>query len=39
MAPHTEISPKGGIVYSEIERGNVRKLEAYVKGPSCRQRF
>ncbi|WWC90821.1 uncharacterized protein L201_005758 [Kwoniella dendrophila CBS 6074] len=31
-APHTEVSAKGDIVYSEISRQNVRKLESYVKG-------
>ncbi|WRT68298.1 uncharacterized protein IL334_005274 [Kwoniella shivajii] len=31
-APHTEVSAKGDIVYSEISRENVRKLESYVKG-------
>lgn len=30
-APHTEISAKGDIVYTEIIRHNVRKLENYVK--------
>nr|XP_019006796.1 fatty acid synthase subunit alpha [Kwoniella mangroviensis CBS 8507]OCF70257.1 fatty acid synthase subunit alpha [Kwoniella mangroviensis CBS 8507] len=30
-APHTEVSAKGDIVYSEISRHNVRKLESYVK--------
>ncbi|WWC71664.1 uncharacterized protein I206_105622 [Kwoniella pini CBS 10737] len=30
-APHTEVSAKGDIVYSEISRQNVRKLESYVK--------
>ncbi|ODN92793.1 hypothetical protein L198_05588 [Cryptococcus wingfieldii CBS 7118] len=30
-APHTEVSAKGDIVYSEISRNNVRKLESYVK--------
>lgn len=31
-APHTEVTAKGDIVYSEIIRQNVRKLESYVKG-------
>jgi fatty acid synthase subunit beta len=31
-APHTEVSAKGDIVYSEVVRENVRKLEQYVKG-------
>ena len=31
-APKTEITAKGDIVYSEISRQNVRKLESYVKG-------
>jgi fatty acid synthase subunit alpha len=30
-APHTEITAKGDIVYSEVVRENVRKLEAYVE--------
>lgn len=30
-APHTEVNAKGDIVYSEIVRENVRKLEAYVE--------
>ncbi|WVR07425.1 hypothetical protein IAU60_004466 [Kwoniella sp. DSM 27419] len=30
-APHTEVSAKGDIQYSEISRQNVRKLESYVK--------
>ncbi|WVO17734.1 hypothetical protein L204_105432 [Cryptococcus depauperatus] len=30
-APHTEVSAKGDIVYTEISRQNVRKLESYVK--------
>ncbi|OXG24315.1 fatty acid synthase subunit alpha [Cryptococcus neoformans Ze90-1] len=30
-APHTEISAKGDIIYSEVSRQNVRKLESYVK--------
>ena len=30
-APHTEITEKGEIVYSEVNRENVRKLEAYVE--------
>lgn len=30
-APKTEITAKGDIVYSEISRQNVRKLESYVK--------
>ena len=29
-APHTEITERGEIVYSEVNRENVRKLEAYV---------
>lgn len=29
-APHTEVSAKGDITYSEVVRTNVRKLEAYV---------
>jgi fatty acid synthase subunit alpha len=31
-APHTEVTPNGDILYSEILRQNVRKLESYVKG-------
>jgi hypothetical protein len=31
-APHTEITAKGDIVYTEVSRQNVRKLESYVKG-------
>ena len=31
-APKTEITAKGDIVYTEISRQNVRKLESYVKG-------
>lgn len=30
-APHTEVSDKGDIVYKEVVRENVRKLEAYVE--------
>lgn len=30
-APHTEVTAKGDIIYSEIVRKNVRKLESYVK--------
>ena len=30
-APHTEVSAKGDIQYSEVPRQNVRKLESYVK--------
>ncbi|KAJ7285205.1 fatty acid synthase [Mycena rebaudengoi] len=30
-APHTEVTAKGEIVYSEVVRENVRKLEAYVE--------
>ncbi|KAJ7077160.1 fatty acid synthase [Mycena belliarum] len=30
-APHTEVTSKGEIVYSEVVRENVRKLEAYVE--------
>ncbi|KAF8632253.1 hypothetical protein AX15_002000 [Amanita polypyramis BW_CC] len=30
-APHTEVTEKGDIVYSEIVREGVRKLEAYVE--------
>jgi fatty acid synthase subunit alpha len=30
-APHTEVSGKGDIQYSEVPRSNVRKLESYVK--------
>lgn len=30
-APHTEVTAKGDIVYTEIVRKNVRKLESYVK--------
>jgi len=30
-APHTEINEKGEIVYSEVNRENVRKLEVYVE--------
>ncbi|EJU05022.1 fatty acid synthase [Dacryopinax primogenitus] len=30
-APHTDVTAKGDIVYSEINRPNVRKLEAYVQ--------
>ncbi|KAJ3909294.1 fatty acid synthase alpha subunit reductase [Lentinula edodes] len=30
-APHTEVSSKGDIVYTEVMRENVRKLEAYVE--------
>ncbi len=31
-APNTEITVKGDIIYTEISRQNVRKLESYVKG-------
>jgi fatty acid synthase subunit alpha len=30
-APHTEVTSKGEIVYTEVMRQNVRKLEAYVE--------
>ncbi|KAE9399788.1 fatty acid synthase [Gymnopus androsaceus JB14] len=30
-APHTEVTNKGEIVYTEVMRENVRKLEAYVE--------
>jgi fatty acid synthase subunit alpha len=30
-APHTEVTEKSDIVYSEVFRENVRKLEAYVE--------
>ncbi|KAF8577776.1 fatty acid synthase [Ramaria rubella] len=30
-APHTEVNAKGDIVYSEVVRESVRKLEAYVE--------
>ncbi|EIW84299.1 fatty acid synthase [Coniophora puteana RWD-64-598 SS2] len=30
-APHTEVTEKGDIVYTEVVRENVRKLEAYVE--------
>ena len=30
-APHTEVTKKGEIVYSEVVRENVRLLEAYVE--------
>jgi hypothetical protein len=30
-APHTEVTEKGEIKYSEVVRENVRKLEAYVE--------
>ncbi len=30
-APRTEVTPKGDIVYTEVVRENVRKLEAYVE--------
>ncbi|KAI5122922.1 hypothetical protein M0805_007600 [Coniferiporia weirii] len=30
-APHTEITARGDIVYTEVVRENVRKLEAYVE--------
>ena len=30
-APHTEVNEKGDIVYAEVVRENVRKLEAYVE--------
>jgi fatty acid synthase subunit alpha len=33
-APNTEITAKGDIVYTEISRTNIRKLESYVKGQS-----
>ncbi|KAJ7019830.1 fatty acid synthase [Mycena alexandri] len=32
-APHTEVTAKGDIVYSEVVRENVRKLEAYSLAP------
>ena len=31
MAPHTEVTAKGDIIYLEVVRENVRKLEAYVE--------
>ena len=31
MAPHTEVTVQGDIVYSEVVREGVRKLEAYVE--------
>ena len=31
MAPHTEVTAKGNIVYSEVVHENVQKLEAYVE--------
>ena len=31
-APQTEITAKGDIVYTEISRQHIRKLESYVKG-------
>jgi fatty acid synthase subunit beta len=30
-APHTEVTAKGDIIYSEVVREHVRKLEAYVE--------
>ena len=30
-APHTEVTAKGDIVYTEVVRERVRKLEAYVE--------
>ena len=30
-APHTEVTAKGEVVYTEVVRENVRKLEAYVE--------
>ena len=30
-APHTEITEKGEVVYSEVNRKDVRKLEVYIK--------
>ncbi|EMD40218.1 hypothetical protein CERSUDRAFT_122278 [Gelatoporia subvermispora B] len=30
-APHTEVTAKGNIVYSEVVRENVHKLEAYIQ--------
>ena len=30
-APHTEVTAQGDIVYSEVVRKGVRKLEAYVE--------
>ncbi|PWN49501.1 hypothetical protein IE53DRAFT_363101 [Violaceomyces palustris] len=30
-APHTEIDNRGNVVYTEVKRAGVRKLEAYVK--------
>ncbi|KAI0787467.1 fatty acid synthase [Fomes fomentarius] len=30
-APHTEVTEKGDIIYKEVVRENVRKLEAYVE--------
>ena len=30
-APHTEIDSRGNVVYTEVKRAGVRKLEAYVK--------
>jgi fatty acid synthase subunit alpha len=29
--PHTEITEKGEIIYSEVNRENVRKLDGYVE--------
>ena len=34
--PHTEVTEKGEIKYSEVVRENVRKLEAYVKEMASR---
>ena len=31
MAPHTEVSAKGDIIYLEVVRENVQKLEAYIE--------
>jgi hypothetical protein len=31
MAPHTEVTAKSDIYYSEFVRENIRKLEAYGK--------
>ena len=30
-APHTEVTAKGNIIYSEVVCENVRKLEAYIE--------
>jgi fatty acid synthase subunit alpha len=30
-APHTKVTAKGDIVYAEVVRENLRKLEAYVE--------